>query len=140
MGRDNVRRTVLRERGAVGGADIGLIDPTARYVLGHGFHVVVEGVLYADRYGDMLTALVADHRGVSRCFYLDVPFGVTVERHATGPEAAEYGAESLRRWWRSRDLLPGGVEEAIGGGASLEEGVARIMESCGWGCRSAPRE
>lgn len=140
VGQDNVRRTVLRERDVAGGANIGLIDLMARYALDHGFHVVVEGILYADRYGDMLTALVADHRGVSRCFYLDVPFEVTVERHATKPEAAEYGVESLRRWWRPRDLLPGGVEEVVGGGVTLEEGVARIMESCGWGDRSAPLE
>ncbi|MFI2207142.1 kinase [Streptomyces sp. NPDC020192] len=57
VGQDNLRRIVLRERDRPGAANIGLIDLTARYALDAGFHVVVEGILYADRYGDMLAAL-----------------------------------------------------------------------------------
>lgn len=57
VGQDNLRRTVLREHDVPGGASIGLIDTVARYALDAGYHVVVEGILYAaDRYGDMLSA------------------------------------------------------------------------------------
>jgi hypothetical protein len=62
VGQDNPKRTVLREHDVPGGANIGLVDTVARYVLDAGYHVVVEGILYADRYDDMLTGLVADHR------------------------------------------------------------------------------
>lgn len=48
VGQDNLRRIVLRERDRPGGADIGLIDLTTRYALNNGFHVVVEGILYAE--------------------------------------------------------------------------------------------
>lgn len=58
VGQDNLRRTVLRERDRPGAANIGIIDLTARYALDNGFHVVVEGILYADRYGTMLQNLV----------------------------------------------------------------------------------
>ncbi|GAA1331764.1 hypothetical protein GCM10009647_071920 [Streptomyces sanglieri] len=60
-----------------------MIDLTARYVLGNGFHVVVEGIPYADRYGVMLRDLVRAHRGVSRCYYRHVPDTGTVFRHTT---------------------------------------------------------
>jgi hypothetical protein len=68
-----VCRTILRERDVPGGANIGLIDAVARYALDAGYHVVVEGILYADRYGEMLRGLREDHRGQSRFYYLDVP-------------------------------------------------------------------
>lgn len=67
VGQDNLRRIVLREHDRPGGANIGLIDTVARYSLDAGYHVVLEGILYADRYGQMLQQLRADHRGHTRC-------------------------------------------------------------------------
>jgi adenylylsulfate kinase-like enzyme len=61
--RDNLRRTVLRERDTPGGANIGLIDTVARYALTHGFHAIVEGILYSGHYADMITGLRDAHRG-----------------------------------------------------------------------------
>ncbi|WP_407697878.1 P-loop NTPase family protein [Streptomyces kaniharaensis] len=73
----------------------------ARYALGAGYHVVIEGILYADHYGEMLTRLVGDHRGVTRCYYLDM--------------------------YRERDLLPGGIKTVIGSNSALRDTVDRIM-------------
>ncbi|MFF3847706.1 AAA family ATPase [Streptomyces sp. NPDC002328] len=131
VGQDNLRRTVLRERDLPGAASIGLIDLTARYALDAGYHVVVEGILYADRYGDMLAQLCADHRGLTHAYYLDVPFAETVVRHATKPIAGEVSETQLRGWYRSRDLLPGGVETVIGADSALHETVDRIMLDTG---------
>jgi hypothetical protein len=62
VGQDNLRRVVLRERDVPGGANIGLIEMVARYALGHGFHVIIDGILRAAAYGAMLEALHRDHR------------------------------------------------------------------------------
>jgi hypothetical protein len=78
VGQDNLRRVVLREHDRPNAANIGLIGLTARYALDHGFHVIVEGILYADHYAAMLAGLIAAHRGVTRCYYLDVPFEQTL--------------------------------------------------------------
>jgi hypothetical protein len=43
--------------------------PDDRYALDHGYHVILDGILYADRYEQMLAALRADHRGPSCFFY-----------------------------------------------------------------------
>ncbi|MEW2614384.1 AAA family ATPase [Streptomyces sp. NPDC047880] len=131
VGQDNLRRVVLRERDRPGAANIGLIDLTARYALDAGYHVVVEGILYADHYGEMLTRLSSDHRGPTHVYYLHVPFEQTLVRHATKPIANEVGESQLREWYRELDLLPGGVETVIGADSTLRETVDRIMLDTG---------
>ncbi|CAM5333745.1 hypothetical protein SAVIM338S_00957 [Streptomyces avidinii] len=131
VGQDTLRRVVLREQDVPGGANIGLIGSVARYALDHGFHVIVEGILYADRYGPMLDALRRAHRGRTHFYYLDVPFEETVRRHAGKPQAAEYGAERMREWYRPLDLLSGDWESIVGADASLEDTVGRVMEETG---------
>ncbi|MEV5548566.1 kinase [Streptomyces sp. NPDC052309] len=131
VAQDNLRRIVLRERDRPGAANIGLIDLTARYALDAGYHVVVEGILYADRYGDMLARLRADHRGPTHGYYLDVPFAQTLARHATKPIADAVGETQLRDWYRPLDLLPGGVETVIGADSTLTATVDRIMLDTG---------
>ncbi|MER5907482.1 kinase [Streptomyces mirabilis] len=131
VGQDNLRRIVLRERDRPGAANIGPINLTARYVLDAGYHVVVEGILYADRYGDMLTQLRADRRGPTHAYYLHVSFEQTLARHATKPIANEVGEPQLRDWYRPLDLLPGGIETVIGADSTLPETVDRIMLDTG---------
>ncbi|WP_461084937.1 AAA family ATPase [Streptomyces deserti] len=134
VGQDNLRRIVLRERDVPGGANIGLIDAVARYALDAGYHVVVEGILYADRYGDMLVGLLGDHRGVSRCYYLDIPIEETLTRHASKADPdylSQVTERELRDWYRERDLLPGGLETVIGADSSLPDTIERIMLDTG---------
>ncbi|MET7732122.1 AAA family ATPase [Streptomyces sp. NPDC005402] len=131
VGQDNLRRIVLRERDRPGAANIGLIELTARHALDAGFHVVVEGILYADHYGEMLARLRADHRGRTHGYYLHVPFDQTLARHATKPIAHEVGEPQLRDWYREFDLLPGGTETVIGADSSLADTVDRVMLETG---------
>ncbi|MFJ8111818.1 AAA family ATPase [Streptomyces sp. NPDC096132] len=131
VGQDNLRRTVLRERDRPGAASIGLIDTVAGYALDAGYHVVIEGILYADRYGEMLARLRTDHRGPCHAYYLHVPWEETLARHATKPIADEVGAAQLRDWYRELDLLPGGVETVIGPDSDLARTVDRIMHDTG---------
>jgi hypothetical protein len=144
VGQDNLRRQVLREWDVPGGANIDLIARTAGFALDRGFHVIVEGILRADHYGDMLTALIADRVGVARAYYLDVPWAETLRRHATKPQATEYGEGEMRGWYRERDLLPGGLEQIIPATSSLDEIVRRMMTesgltlSDGRGCSEGP--
>ncbi|MBV6695685.1 kinase [Kitasatospora aureofaciens] len=130
VAQDNLRRIVLRERDRSGGANIGLIDTVARYALGAGYHVVIEGILYADHYGGMLQRLVGDHRGVTRCYYLDIPIDETLVRHASKGDREYLAAvteRELRDWYREHDVLPGGIETVIGCDSTLRDTVERIM-------------
>lgn len=127
VGQDVLRRVVLRERDVAGGANIGLISLVARHALDSGFHVVLEGILTAERYGAMLADLVADHRGRSHLYYLDVAFEETVRRHATRPQAAEFSPEEMADWYQESGLLPGGVEHVVPQASTLDATVARIL-------------
>ncbi|MFF2548948.1 AAA family ATPase [Kitasatospora sp. NPDC058063] len=127
VAQDVLRRDVLRERDVPGGANIGLIDLVARHALDHGFHVVVEGILAADRYGPMLARLAADHRGRSFLYYLDVDFDETVRRHATRPLAAEVSPEQMAGWYQAHDVLPDGLEHVVGRHSTLDSTVTRIL-------------
>ncbi|MEV7780835.1 kinase [Kitasatospora sp. NPDC088351] len=127
VAQDVLRRTVLREHDVAGGANITLIDLVARHALDHGFHVVVEGILAAERYGPMLARLAADHRGRTFLYYLDVDFDETVRRHSTRPQAAEFSPEDMAGWYRPHDLVPGAREHVIGRHSTLNATVERIL-------------
>ncbi|MFC8852470.1 M15 family metallopeptidase [Streptomyces sp. NPDC057144] len=130
VGQDVIRRNVLREHNTARGANIALLGKIARAALDAGFHVVLEGILYADRYGHMITSLVRDHRGVSSCYYLDVPLEATLVRHASKADAAYLAQVTdthLTSWYRELDLLPGGLETVIPADSTLQNTVARIV-------------
>jgi predicted kinase len=116
---DYLRRTVLREHDRPGLPNIGLIDLTARYALDVGYHVIVEGILASQRYGEMLRRLTADHRGLTKHYYFDVPLEETQRRHQT-KSVMSVGPEKLREWYQPRDLLDF-TEEAIITASETEE-------------------
>lgn len=130
VGQDMIRRNVLREHDTARGANIALLGRIAREALNAGFHVVLEGILYADRYSHMITSLVRDHRGLSRCYYLDVPLEATLIRHASKADAAylaQVTDSHLTSWYREMDLLPGGLETVIPADGTLQDTIAQIV-------------
>ena len=131
VSQDLLRRVVLREHDVPGGANIALIDLTARHAISSGFHVIVEGILRSDHYGQMLTRLIGDHVGRAFAYFLDVPFAETLVRHATKPQADEYGEEEMRGWYRGLDLLPDGIEQVIPAESALEDTVFKVMADSG---------
>jgi adenylate kinase family enzyme len=134
VSQDLLRRVVLREHDVPGGVNIALIDMTARHAIASGFHVILEGILRSDHYGDMLTTLISDHSERAFPYFLDVSFEETLRRHATKPQAAEYGEAEMRAWYRGQDLLPGGIEQVIPADSALEETVTRLMTDAGLEC------
>lgn len=134
VSQDTLRRDVLRERDVPGAANIGLIDLTVRHALEHGFHTVLEGILYVAHYGDMLAGLLADYGDRAHCFYLDVPFEDTLARHASKPIADAVSEGELRSWYRPLDLLPGDVETVIPASSTLDATVEQVRGVLGVRC------
>lgn len=131
VSQDVLRRDVLGEADGPSGANCGLVDTVTRYALDHGFHVVLEGILNSRKYAEMLRALGEEHRGLTRYYYFDVPFEETLRRHASRPQAAEFGEAEMREWWRPGDLLEDGVEALIPAASALPATVARLMRETG---------
>lgn len=130
LGQDVIRREIIGTGGDAGGHPVGLIDLSARYLLGRGFDVVVEGILDAGWYSEMLSCLIADHRGVSRSYVYDLPFEETLRRHATKPVATVFGADEMRQWWRGFQPAAGLDELVITADDSLDATVVRVLEDC----------
>lgn len=128
VSQDLIRRIILKEKDVPGGVNIGLIDQVVRYCLDHGQHVVLDGILYADRYEQMLAGLNRDHLGGSHFYYLDVSLDETLRRHATRPQAAEFGPDDMRGWYCHRDLLSSIHERIIPETSALEQTVALVLE------------
>ena len=111
IGQDHFRRVVLREHDVPDGDNIGLIAHTVRFCAGIGSNVIVEGILVAKHYREMLRDLLTEHPGPTHVFYLDVPLEETLRRHAARPLGAEVSANELRKWYVPSDILgvPGEV-------------------------------
>lgn len=123
---DYLRRIVLKEKENEGRANIGLIQQTVSYCLGQGYHVVLEGILYSRRYRDMIRTLVeeADQHWI---YYFDVSFEETLRRHATKPNAADFGEVEMRDWYNADDRLGLTREWVIPEEHSSDASVARIL-------------
>jgi predicted kinase len=126
VSQDLIRRVILKEKDRPGAVNIGLIHQVARYALNHGYHVVLDGIFYADRYEPMLARLRRDHLGLSRFYYLDVGLEETLRRHATRLQAGEFGAREMREWYRSRDLLATIREHVIPETSTVQQTIGFI--------------
>lgn len=124
---DVVRREILRERDLPDAVNVGLLAAMARHILEQGVHVVLEGILYADRYGEAIDLLRRGHQGPTFGWYFKIPYEDTLDRHATKPNSGDWTPEDMRAWYRNEDLLPGGFERIIGPDSGAEQTVARIL-------------
>ena len=131
IGQDHLRRVVLREHDVPGGDNIGLIAQTVRYCTGKGYNVIVEGILVAEHYRDMLLEILAEHPGPTHVFYLDVPLEETVRRHGTRPLGAELPVDKLREWYVPSDTLGVPGEVVLHGDDDLASTVRQIRDVIG---------
>lgn len=131
VSQDVLRREVLRVRDRPDNPAVALIDLVARFALGRGMHVVIEGILHADIYGPMLRALAADHRETTAFFRFDLSFEETLRRHDT-KGCKDFGELELRQWWRDEDGLPGCKEKIIGADQDVDAIVNLITTAVRW--------
>ncbi|TCN52128.1 zeta toxin [Rhodococcus sp. SMB37] len=127
VAQDNVRRTILRERDEPGGFNIDLIEMIAMECMKRGRLTIIEGILDTDRYGEMLERLMTS---TDRPFFyaFDLSFAQTLDRHATRPEAAEFGPTDMRTWFRGHQPLPFVAETVFDVSWSVEAVVGRIYD------------
>ena len=78
----------------------------------------------------MLTKLISDFNGLAHVYYLDIPFGETLRRHATKPNAHEFGEAEMRQWWRSSDVLGVKEEQIFNEKMSADDMLKNIVNDC----------
>lgn len=142
IGQDVLRRNILHVPDTKPSMAADYMEISAHFALDRGLNVIVEGILQNDIYGDMLRRLISDHQGMTRCYRYKIPFQETLKRHATKPNAGDFGESEMRQWWREDDGLTGVDETLIGSDQSLAETARKVIVDCGWEppiSNSAPR-
>jgi len=111
IGQDHLRRVLLREHDVANGDNIGLLANTIRYCAGMGYDMIVEGILVAKHYREMLCEVIAEHPGSSHAFYLEVSLDEALRRHLARPLGREVPSDEFRSWYMTDDVLgvPGEV-------------------------------
>jgi len=105
VSQDTVRRDMLKVHDRDGNLAIDLIRQIAEYGKDKCQFVIVEGILNKKRYGDMLKHLIHFYNEKAYVYYFDLSFEETVKRHNSRPKKMEFGEDSLRAWWNSKDYL-----------------------------------
>ena len=130
VSQDVVRRTMLRVKDVPDNPAIELIYRLCSYGNQLNKIVILEGILRRDIYGDMLTKLISDFNGLARVYYFDIPFNETLRRHATKPNAHEFGEAEMRQWWRSNDMLGVKEEQIFNAKMSADDMLKNILNDC----------
>jgi predicted kinase len=128
---DYLRRIMLREHETAGSAGLAprLIGSVTEMALASGYHVVLEGILAADRYGPMLRGLLAGHDGAGHVYYLDVSFAESVRRHATRPTAGQFTPAEMHEWYAAGDVLGVPGERVVPESSAFDETVETILRT-----------
>ena len=125
VSQDNLRRKILKEKETDVGDNIDLIQQTVEFALGRHYNVILEGILYFPRYKFMLKRLV-ERCPESYVYYFDIPFDETLKRHATKPNAHEFGEKEMREWYKNKDFTDFQNEKIISAKHSLDQIVSII--------------
>jgi len=105
VSQDVVRREMLRVQDREGNLSIDLIRQIAAYGKDKCEFIIVEGILYNKRYGEMLNNLIRFYDHKAYTYYFDLSFEETVARHNSREKKMEFGEDSLRVWWNPNDYL-----------------------------------
>lgn len=130
VSQDVLRRTMLRVKDVPDNPAIELIYKLCSYGNQLNKIVILEGILRRDIYGDMLSKLISDFNGLAHVYYLDIPFDETLRRHATKPNAHEFGEAEMRQWWRSYDVLGVKEERIFNEKMSADDMLKNILNDC----------
>ena len=129
VSQDVVRREMLRVKDSESNPAIQLIYDLCMYGNNVGYTVILEGILSNKKYGAMLQRLLNDFQGDKLVYYFDISFEETMRRHATKPNAHEFGELEMRRWWKEKDYLDFENEFLIRNDTSQEDLINMILKT-----------
>ena len=127
VSQDVIRREILYIKDKMPSPTKTLIEQLVQFGLNDNRTVIVEGILSTPKYGKLLHRLAgeAPHSSV---YYFDIPFEETLRRHATKPNAHEFGEAEMKRWWIANDFLGITGEKTIDETMQKDEIVAMILQ------------
>ena len=123
---DVLRRDMLRERDMLEKRSIiELTKLVVEFGRTQGRIVILEGIFAKKKYGNMFQELT-NNFDETYIYYLDLPFEEKLRRHASKPNAHEFGEKEMREWWNEKDYLGVMTEKVLGKELSIENIVGQI--------------
>ena len=126
ISQDVIRRDMLYVKDTPDNEAIPLMKMLLNYGYEHGAVVILEGILYAERYSTILELAVELYGAKAFAYYFDLPFEETLKRHQTRFNCHEFGEDAMRRWWKEKDYSNIPNERSITCEMSLDSIVAEI--------------
>ncbi|GBG93578.1 hypothetical protein LFYK43_00370 [Ligilactobacillus salitolerans] len=126
VGQDVVRRQMLNVKDTPGNPSIELMEYLCRFGKNRYDYVILEGILGAAKYRDMLLHLLSFFEKKTFVYYFDLPFEETVRRNNQRATARRFDMETLHKWWLEKDFLQVPEERAISAEMNPEQLVNRI--------------
>lgn len=128
LSQDTLRREILRARDTTDHPGGKLMCEMAQFGWENGYDtVIVEGIWSKNKYdASLLQAIGQADR--SCVYYFDIPFNETLRRHATKPNANDYGEAEMRGWWLADDFLGTQDEKIINQSQSKDDIVQLILK------------
>lgn len=124
---DYFRRIILKERDNAQDSDIlDFLFQSVQFAVGRGYTVILEGILYSEKYSEMLLNLT--HEFSYLAFYMDVTFEETLCRHKSKPNCHEFGHQEMKEWFVPKDYLGVPKEIIIPEKSSLNSTVKMLVE------------
>lgn len=103
-----------------------LIEMTVKYLLDHGYAVIVEGNFRKKPNRKFLQTLI-DYADQSWLYYIKLSFEETWRRHQSRPKANAPWSDMLQKWYVADDSLGHATEQIIDESSSLEQVVDQIL-------------
>lgn len=104
-----------------------LITEDTLRLLGHGYSVILDGILGAKRYRFVCEDIMRKWSGKTRVYYFSIDFEETVRRHQTRAKRHDFGKAEMCEWYKENDWLS--EDDTIIGQHISEDGiVARILK------------
>lgn len=125
---DYVRRKILGTSSEH--TRIDLMKSLVTFGLNHGYDVILEGILSFKKYAEMLKYF-ADICRNHHFFYFDMSFEETLRRHATKPNAHEFGEQEMKGWFKNHDVTGYEGEIIIPETFSQEDTLRMIIRTAG---------
>lgn len=128
---DYYKEVLVRPKQNTGALRRAMLQQDVLLALGHGYNVILEGILHVGPYKEVLEELLRQHPNDNYVFYFDVSFGETLKRHSTRPLAEKFGEKEMSEWYPMASRLGHETEIVIPEHASLAESVELIKSKSG---------
>ena len=128
ISQDAVRREMLWVKDRPGNRAIPLLKTLLLYGKERCEAVILEGILHSQWYAPLFDLAREAYGQEIYAYYYDLTFEETMARHRTRDKQAEFGEESMRRWWVEKDYLHFHGEVIFTGEIGAEEAAERIYQ------------